>query len=327
MNLDNLITPEALAASLKMAAEGMRKKPGVMRSTAGYMELLNVYVDRIVTAKDRGKFVVTHGTQQPLEIYEAMDVVGIFNEFWGVISDVVKLESVPEALSISLSTGTPNEVCSFFRNMDGLMHVGKWPKTDAMIYATSSCDNVKAFHTLGRRYNIPDFGMERPYLPFTPRAMAHWRAEHLRLIDFLEKLTGKKLDYDRLKETMRLSKRLTELALDIDSLNAHVPSPMSAECFGGVLLALRLLCGTQEAVDFLTSLKAELEERIANGVSAVNPERFRVVWSAFTPFWDTGLMAFMQQKYGAVSVTEVLQRWRGNADWMIDEDDPMLTAA
>jgi benzoyl-CoA reductase/2-hydroxyglutaryl-CoA dehydratase subunit BcrC/BadD/HgdB len=327
MNTDNLITPEGLAAALKMAAEGMKKKTGVMKSTVGYMELLNLYVERIVTAKDRGKFVVTHGTQQPLEIYEAMDVVGIFNEFWGVISDVVKVESVPEALSISLSTGTPNEVCSFFRNMDGLMHVGKWPKTDAMIYATSSCDNVKAFHTLGRRYGIPDFGMERPYLPFTPRAMAHWREEHLRLIAFLEKLTGKKLDYDRLKETMRLSHRLTELALDIDTLNAHVPTPMSAECFGGVLLALRLLCGTQEAVDFLESMKAELEERIANGVGAVPQERFRVIWSAFTPFWDTGLMAFMQQKYGAVSVTEVLQRWRGKADWMIDPDDPIACLA
>ena len=131
MNTDNLITPEALAHSLKMAA-GIKKKPGLMKSTVGYMELLNKYVERIVTAKEKGKFVVTHGTQQPLEIYEAMDVVGVFNEFWGVISDVVKIESVPEALSISLSTGTPNEVCSFFRNMDGLLHVGKWPKTDCL---------------------------------------------------------------------------------------------------------------------------------------------------------------------------------------------------
>ncbi len=327
MNTDNLITPEDLAARLKMAAEKMRKTPGIMKSTAGYMELLNIYVERIITAKDRGKFVVTHGTQQPLEIYEAMDVVGLFNEFWGVISDVVKLESVPEALGISLSTGTPNEVCSFFRNMDGLMHVGKWPKTDAFVYATSSCDNVKSFHTLGRRYGIPDFGMERPYLPFTPRAMEHWRQEHLRLITFLEELTGKKLDYDRLKETVRLSNRLTEVALEIDDLVSHVPTPMSGECFGGVLLALRLMCGTQEAVDFLESLKAELKERIANGVFAVKEERFRVIWSSFTPFFDPSLMGFMQKKYGAVSVTEVLQRWRGKADWLIDPDDPIASLA
>ncbi|PLU14089.1 hypothetical protein BMJ30_23975 [Sinorhizobium medicae] len=39
--------------------------------------------------------MATHGTQ-PLEIFEAMDVVGVRNEFWGVISDVMDVKSVPE---------------------------------------------------------------------------------------------------------------------------------------------------------------------------------------------------------------------------------------
>jgi benzoyl-CoA reductase/2-hydroxyglutaryl-CoA dehydratase subunit BcrC/BadD/HgdB len=324
MSAGKLITGEELAERLKIAAEATKKKPDLMRSSVGYMEMVYKYVERIVTAKEKGKWVATHGTQQPLEIYEAMDIVGVFNEFWGVISDaVMKLESVPEALSISASTGTPQEVCSFFRNMDGLLHAGKWPHTDMFIYATSSCDNAKAFHTLGRRYGIPDFGMERPYYPYTPHAMEFWKNEHKRLIAFLEEKTGKKMDYDRLKETVRLSYELTRLSLEIDRLVAHVPSPMSSECFGGVLLALRLMCGTQEAVDYLTALRNELQERVDNGIAAVKPERFRVMWSSFTPFYDPTLMAFMQQKYGAVSVCEVLSRWRGEADWMLDPDDPL----
>jgi len=323
MNTDKLITVEELAGRLKMAAEGIKKQPGLMKSSAGYMELVHKYVERILTAREKGKWVATHGTQQPLEIYEAMDVVGVFNEFWGVISDAVKLESVPEALSISASTGTPREVCSFFRNMDGLMHAGKWPRTDFFLYATSSCDNVKAFHTLGRRYGIPSFGMERPYLPYTPQAMDYWKNEHKRLIAFLEEQTGKKMDYDRLKEAVRLSYRLTELSLEIDRLAAHVPCPLSAECFGGVLLALCLMCGTQEAVDYLTALRDELQERVDNGIGAVKEERFRVIWSSFTPFFDPALTGYMQQKYGAVSVFEVLSRWRGEANWMLDPEDPL----
>jgi benzoyl-CoA reductase/2-hydroxyglutaryl-CoA dehydratase subunit BcrC/BadD/HgdB len=191
-------------------------------------------------------------------------------------------------MSISTSTGTPGEVCSFFRNLDGLMRAGKWPHTDFLLYAESSCDNVKAYHTLGRRYGIPSFGMERPYLPYTPKAMERWKNEHKRLIAFLEEQTGKKLDYDRLKETVRLSYRLTELVLEIDKLVAHVPSPMSAECFGGVLVGMRLLPGTQDAVDYLTGLRDELQERVHNGIGAVENERFRVMWSSFTPFWDLG---------------------------------------
>jgi benzoyl-CoA reductase subunit B len=323
MSTDKLIGAEELAKRIKMAAEGIKKKPGLMKSTVASMELVHKYVERIVTAKDEGKWVATHGTQQPLEIYEAMGVRGLFIEFWGVISDAVKLESVPEALNISASTGTPGEVCSFFRNMDGLLHAGMWPKTDFMLYATSSCDNVKAYHTLGRRYGIPSFGMERPYLPYTPKALEHWKNEHKRLIAFLEEKTGKKLDYDRLKETVRLSYRLTELSLEIDRLARHVPCPLSAECFGGVLIALRLMPGTQEAVDFLTTLRDEMQERVDNGVGAVENERFRVIWSCFTPFWDPTLLDFMQKKYGAVSVGEVLANWRGEAKWMLDPDDPL----
>jgi benzoyl-CoA reductase subunit B len=323
MSTNNLITAEELAGALKMAGEGIKKKPGLMKSTPASMKLVQKYVERIVTAKEKGKWVATHGTQQPLEIYEAMDVMGLFIEFWGVISDKVKLEAVPEALSISASTGTPLEVCSFFRNMDGLMHAGKWPHTDFMLYATSSCDNVKAYHTLGRRYGIPSFGLERPYYPYTPQAMEQWKNEHKRLIAFLEEQTGKKLDYDRLKEVIRLSYRLTELSLEIDRLCRHVPCPLSADCFGGVLIAMRLLPGTQEAVDFLTALRDELQERVDNGIGAVEDERFRVIWSSFTPFWDPTLLGYMQQKYGAVSVGEVLANWRGEANWMLDPDDPL----
>ena len=93
MSTDKLITVEELAGRLKMAAEGIKKQPGLMKSSVGYMEMVHKYVERILTAKEKGKLVATHGTQQPLEIYEAMDVVGVFNEFWGVISDLVRIRS------------------------------------------------------------------------------------------------------------------------------------------------------------------------------------------------------------------------------------------
>jgi benzoyl-CoA reductase/2-hydroxyglutaryl-CoA dehydratase subunit BcrC/BadD/HgdB len=268
--------------------------------------------------------VATHGTQQPLEILEAMDVRGCFIEFWGAIADLTgKLESAPEALSISASTGTPGEVCSFFRNFDGLSHAGKWPRTDFYLYASSVCDNVKSFHTLGRRYNIPSFGLERSYYPFTAHAMEHWKNEYKRYIAFLEEQTGKKMDYDRLKEVVALSYRLTELHLEIDDLVAHVPCPLSPECYSGTLLAIRLLPGTQQAIDFLTELRDELKERVDKGIGAIENERFRVQWSSFTPFFDPTLMTFMQQKYGAVNVCDMLSRWRGESKWMLDPEDPL----
>jgi benzoyl-CoA reductase/2-hydroxyglutaryl-CoA dehydratase subunit BcrC/BadD/HgdB len=320
---DVLLGPDEWLPALAMAKEGVKKKPGLMRSSEGFMDMVYTYVERILTAHDEGKYVAAHGTQQPLEILEAMEVRGLFNEFWGVVGDMIRLESVPEALAVSASTGTPGEVCSFFRNMDGLMHAGQWPDTDFFLYATSVCDNVKGFHTLGRRYGIPSYGMERSYAPYTEHAMEHWKNEYKRLIAWLEEQTGTKMDWDRLKETVKLSYRLTEIQLEIDDLVAHVPNPMSPECYSGPLLAIRLLPGTQKAVDYLTGLRDELQERVDAGIGATENERFRIMWSAFTPFFDPSLMAFMQEKYGAVSTTDMLSHWRGASKWMLDEDDPL----
>jgi benzoyl-CoA reductase/2-hydroxyglutaryl-CoA dehydratase subunit BcrC/BadD/HgdB len=323
MSNDKMLSIEEILEGLKKASEGVKKQPGLMKSIVGYLDVVSTYVERIATAKEKGKWVASHGTQQPLEILEAMDVMGVFNEFWGVVSDIVRLESVPEAMSVSASTGTPIEVCSFFRNMDGLMHAGKWPRSDFFLYATSCCDNVKSFHTLGRRYGIPSFGLERSYFPYTAHAMEHWKNEYKRLIAFLEEQTGKKMDYDRLKEVVARSYRLTELHLEIDKLVSHVPCPLSPECFSGTLVAIRLLPGTQKGIDFLTELRDELQDRVNNGIGAVENERFRVMWTSFTPFFDPTLMNFMQQKYGAVSVCDMLSHWRGEAKWMLDPDDPL----
>jgi benzoyl-CoA reductase/2-hydroxyglutaryl-CoA dehydratase subunit BcrC/BadD/HgdB len=323
MSNDKMLSIEEILEGLKKATQAVKKQPGLMKSIVGYLDVVSTYVERIATAKEQGKWVASHGTQQPLEILEAMDVRGLFNEFWGVVSDIVRLESVPEAMSVSASTGTPGEVCSFFRNMDGLMHAGKWPRSDFFLYATSCCDNVKSFHTLGRRYGIPSFGLERSYFPYTTHAMEHWKNEYKRLIAFLEEQTGKKMDYDRLKEVVARSYRLTELHLEIDKLVSHVPCPLSPECFSGTLVAIRLLPGTQKGIDFLTELRDELQERVDKGVGAVKNEHFRVMWTSFTPFFDPTLMNFMQQKYGAVSVCDMLSHWRGDAKWMLDPDDPL----
>ena len=77
------------------------------------------------------------------------------------------------------------------------------------------------------------------------------------------------MDYDRLKEVVARSYRLTELHIEIDKLVAHVPCPLSPECYAGTLLAIRLLPGTQQAIDFLTELRDELQERVKQGIAAL----------------------------------------------------------
>jgi hypothetical protein len=98
---------------------------------------------------------------------------------------------------------------------------------------------------------------------------------------------------------------------------------MSSEAAFGPFLAARQFGGHPKAVEYLEALRDELKERVANGVVAANPERFRYIFDVSCPYFDMGLLALAQQKYGAVVVADHIARWRGTGEWFTDPDDPV----
>jgi benzoyl-CoA reductase/2-hydroxyglutaryl-CoA dehydratase subunit BcrC/BadD/HgdB len=106
----------------------------------------------------------------------------------------------------------------------------------------------------------------------------------LRLIEQLEMITGHKLDFDHLSETVKLSNRCTRLWGEILDLCRTVPTPLT---FFDTLIHMApsiVMRGTPEAVEYYQLLKAEIEERIAQRVAAVPGERFRFYWEG-PPIW------------------------------------------
>jgi benzoyl-CoA reductase/2-hydroxyglutaryl-CoA dehydratase subunit BcrC/BadD/HgdB len=165
--------------------------------------------------------------------------------------------------------------------------------------------------------------MDRPYKIFHDHTVAYWKKQHEELIAFLEQHSGKKMDYGRLKEAVDLSYRATRLSLEIDGFSDMVPTPMSSEAAFGPFLACRQFGGHPKAVEYLEALLEELKERVANGVQAANPERFRYIFDVSCPYFDMGLLTLAQQKYGAVVVADHIARWRGTGEWFTDPDDPV----
>jgi hypothetical protein len=85
MSTTQLMAVDELAGRLHMAVEGLKKKPGLMKSGVGYLQPVADYIDAAVNAKKDGKLVVIHGTQMPTEIFYAMDMVPLFNELYSVV--------------------------------------------------------------------------------------------------------------------------------------------------------------------------------------------------------------------------------------------------
>ena len=97
-------------------------------------------------------------------------------------------------------------------------------------------------------------------------------------------MAGTKFDIDRLREVIGRPAQCTLLWKEVLGTAANVPSPLTffdATIQMGPAVVLR---GQQEAIDYYRMFLAELQDRVAQGVAAVEGERLRIYWEGM-PVW------------------------------------------
>ncbi len=161
------------------------------------------------------------------------------------------------------------------------------PPPDLLAYSTNYGNElIRWFEYYGRHFDKPVFGLH-------PSTSLHEvgdleisaaTLQMLHMVDELEKRLDHKLDYDELGAVIRRSNTCTRLWGEILDLCRQTPSPLT---FFDTLIHLApsiIMRGTEAAVEYYTLLKAEVTERVANGVAAVPGERFRFYWEG-PPIW------------------------------------------
>jgi benzoyl-CoA reductase/2-hydroxyglutaryl-CoA dehydratase subunit BcrC/BadD/HgdB len=142
--------------------------------------------------------------------------------------------------------------------------------------------------------DVPVFVGSMYYPPFDPNMDHHaqekfyvkYAADELReCVKFCEKVTGKKMDWDRLAATVELSDKTWDLFIDTYELRKAIPTPMDTGDAMNTMVPLTFNLGTQEAYDFYVDLNAELKQKIADGVGVADPEKYRLIWAAGLPSW------------------------------------------
>jgi benzoyl-CoA reductase/2-hydroxyglutaryl-CoA dehydratase subunit BcrC/BadD/HgdB len=165
------------------------------------------------------------------------------------------------------------------------------------------CNNIcgtvlKWYEIQSRYYDVPLFILDTPFChtEYTDEAKKYVRRQILEYIAFLEEVTKKRFDYDRIGEVGRLSmegQRLWQAVLDT-AMNK--PSPMT--CFDAFfhLALIVTLRGTQIAVDYYQFLLEEMQQRAAEGIGAIPNEKYRLLWDNL-PIWYR--MRWMSEKFAA----------------------------
>jgi benzoyl-CoA reductase/2-hydroxyglutaryl-CoA dehydratase subunit BcrC/BadD/HgdB len=234
----------------------------------------------------------------PAELLRALGFVVYFPENHGAMLGATRMasETIPAANAIGYSP----EVCSYMTSDIGAFLQGRTPlsdayegietipKPDVLVYNTNQCRDVQDwFAWFGRRWDRPVIGVEcyRGVGEVTDVHVAGIAGQFEALVPTLEEVAGQKLDLDRLREVVRLSRQCSDLWKDVLETATARPSPLTFFDSTIHMAPAVVLRGTQTAVDYYQDeLLPELQGRVAEGVAAVAGERHRLYWEGM-PIW------------------------------------------
>ena len=270
---------------------GPEKEKRRLRASQKMKELMTLYYmgAKMAEGKDRKIAWITSGG--PVEFLLAADIIPIYPENHGAMLGASKMSV--ELCEVAEGLGYSRDLCSYARGDIGSALTkkspipGGLPKPDFLLACNNICGTVlKWYEALSRIFQVPLFLLDTPFVHhhMTPESLSYVKRQFEELIEFIERQTKKRFDRDKLKEVVRLSGESAILWKEVLDQCAHRPSPMS--CFDAFInmAPIVTLRGTQEVVNFYKDMKVELAERIAQGISAVPNEKYRLLWDNI-PIW------------------------------------------
>jgi len=226
----------------------------------------------------------------PVEFLYSMGVYPVYPENHAALIGAAK-EGVNYA-SVSEGDGYSQDLCSYVRCdigaiISGNSPVGGLPVPSFLVSANNICNTVvKWYEILSRTYDVPLFLLDIPFIrkEMKENYIDYVESQMYDLIKFISKITGRDFDEDEFYKTAVLSIKGIKSYEEVLRMGAHKPSPLT--CFDAFINMAPIVClrGTEAPINFYEGMKAELDERVKNGIGAVDNEEVRLLWDNI-PIW------------------------------------------
>ena len=283
-------------------------------------------------ANEKGKVAwVTSGA--PVEVLKAMDFYLFYPENHGAICGTSRTF---EEISIEAeNAGYSRDICSYARTDIGSMLSGNTPiktipKPDILLACTNICQTVLHWYrVLAHHFDVPLILIDTPfiYTEVSEHKVAYVTRQIEESIPVIEKVAGKSLDHQKLKQVISLSQKASGLWMEILDRCQHVPAPISAFDQFILMAPIVELRGDPKTVDFYGEMLEEVDDRIAKGISAVKNERKRLLWDNLPIWYRLRYLAEFLGKHGIVLAASTYTNAWGALSELYDENRPFVSAA
>ncbi len=241
----------------------------------------------------------------------------------GLGDDVVYLTSEPYGATISANPefsercleacevkGYARDLCAYLRSYLGSIFLdeyalgGKFPKVDFEFTSHICCTHAKWAERVAEYEGAPCNAIDvsvGPYNSIKPYKVDYIAGQMLDAIEWMEKITGREYDDEKLIEGVYEHCRSTALWAEICELNKAVPAPLEVKSMFSLYVLSTLKRASKEVGDFYEELIDEVKDRVARGIAAVPAERFRIIDDSQPPWAFLKIFRYLE-KFGVVDV-------------------------
>jgi len=239
-------------------------------------------------------------------ILRAMDIAAVYPEDYGAAC--AAFGAAQAHLERCDSDGFPDHMCGYARNCIGYTSIMKelgeippnvpmagMPKPKLLLASGYYCDTrFKWFQSLGRYLDAPVWLLEMPH-PGVKESQIPGAHEHnisfivkelTEFVHFVERLVGKKMDWDRLDEIVTDTIEMNRIWHEINELRKAIPSPMHSRDFWSSMPAsLYVAADPKETTKLYREMYDEVKQLADDKVSAVTVgEKYRLAFAEL-PMW------------------------------------------
>lgn len=279
--------------------------------------------------KDGNKKVAWCTSVGPAELLHAMGFLVYYPENHGALLGATRMAT--DVIPAANAVGYSPDICSYLTADVGAYLKGTTPltkayglesipKADILVYNTNQCRDVQDwFAFYAREWNVPLIGVHtHRNIKSVERYHIDDLVEQMKaLIPTLEQVSGNRFDIDKLRETVGLAKRCTELWRKVLECGAVTPAPLTFFDATIHMAPAVVLRGLPEAIGYYELLLKELKERIENGVAAVSGEKHRLYWDGM-PIW--GKLRDLSELFSSLKTNVVASTYCNS--WIFDAFDP-----
>jgi len=244
-------------------------------------------------------------------IIKAMDLEVVYPENYGAA--MAAMGVAQSYLDRADAEGFPTHLCGYSRVNLGYTSrmmkelkgeippeapLGGMPKPIFLMASTAVCDaRYKWFQALGRYMDVPVWTFEAPipgvkelFMEGSYKRMVDLGVKHAReFVAFVERMLGKKMDWDRLSETVDLMIEINQLWHETNELRKAKPCPMHGRDFWSSMPpALFLMGDLKDSLQCFQNMYDEVKYRVDNYIGAIAEERYRLLFAELPPWHSLG---------------------------------------